>query len=279
MHLLFRGESMPYRHAHWCIAALFIGTLIAFWPGYIAEIGKAPLALHIHGLTASSWMLLLAARSWTIHHGGRTVHRQLGLATFVVAPLFALGNLGVIQSMAIETAAGDPFYALWGVPLSGYDGAAALGFIVLVGLGMRHRRSVHLHAAYMLGTILMLVGPVSSRLINAFIPGFIVDGPQHFDLFARGIHAGTLISLAIVVGLYLTNRRAARPLAVTAAFIAGQSILFETLPRMAGADAAFATFGAMPHIVVGVSGAAVCVAVLWLGWTAGSGLNRSIAPA
>lgn len=270
---------MPYRHAHWWIAALFAGTLLAFWPGYFSRIGGAPVALHIHGATASLWMLLLAAQSWFIHNGGRTLHRKLGLATFVVAPLFALGSLGVIQSMAIGTASGDPFYALWGVPLSGYDGISAIGFVVLVALGVRHRRSVHLHAAYMLATMMMLVGPVTSRLINAFVPGFIVDGPQNFGLFARGIHAGNLLTLILIGTLYLTHRRAGQPWAIAAAFVAGTSIMFEAWPRMPSANAAFTAFAALPPTLVGLFGLAVCATALWLGWSAGSISRRTTAPA
>jgi len=33
---------MPYRRAHWVVAALTAATFLAFWPNYLPKIGSAP---------------------------------------------------------------------------------------------------------------------------------------------------------------------------------------------------------------------------------------------
>ncbi|MFC5798106.1 hypothetical protein [Sphingopyxis terrae] len=68
-------------------------TLLAFWPGYFSRLGTAKIAWHIHAVTATAWMLLLAAQSWSIDRGERARHRSLGLAIFILVPMFMVGAL------------------------------------------------------------------------------------------------------------------------------------------------------------------------------------------
>ena len=80
---------MPYRYAPAFIVAMIAATIFAFWRSYFGILSTAPLGFHAHGITASLWMLLLLAQSWTPHRGQMAVHRAMGRATFVVLPLFA----------------------------------------------------------------------------------------------------------------------------------------------------------------------------------------------
>ncbi|WP_447406154.1 hypothetical protein, partial [Clostridium perfringens] len=80
---------MPYRHAYRWLLGLFPLIALAFWPGYLGQLAQAPFALHAHGLTATAWLMLLTAQSWSIHARRAAWHRAAGLATFAVVPLFA----------------------------------------------------------------------------------------------------------------------------------------------------------------------------------------------
>lgn len=113
-----KASGLPYRHAwRWCLALIGL-TIIAFWPGYLSRIGGEKVTSHFHAITATAWMLLLAAQSRSIDRGERARHRSLGLAIFALVPLFFAGGAGVEHSMAVATGSGhDPFYNIWGPSL------------------------------------------------------------------------------------------------------------------------------------------------------------------
>ena len=96
---------MPYRHAHFYLLLLFPLAALAFWPNYFSIVRSAPFALHAHGVTAASWIALLAFQSWSIHRRRNALHRATGLAGLALFPFFVAGGLLVIQTMAAKVAA------------------------------------------------------------------------------------------------------------------------------------------------------------------------------
>ena len=182
-------------------------------------------------------MLLLAAQSWSIDRGDRARHRSLGLAIFALVPLFFAGGAGVEHSMAVATGSGqDPFYNIWGPSLGAYDLVASLGFVAFTAMALRDRRRVARHAAWLLATPLLLVGPVLSRVYPRFIPGLAMHGPQDFGLFRWGIHLGGLTAIAIALWLWSRHRRDGRPWLAVAAINLVQLFLFETLGFIPGVE-------------------------------------------
>ena len=71
--------AMPYRFAHWLILMLIVLTVPAFWRSYLSDLSSSRIELHVHGVTASIWMALLAIQSWSIHNRHRRLHRALGV--------------------------------------------------------------------------------------------------------------------------------------------------------------------------------------------------------
>ena len=94
---------MPYRFAHWLILMLIVLTVPAFWRSYLSDLSSSRIELHVHGVTASIWMALLAIQSWSIHNRHRRLHRTLGKASFVLFPFFLVGF--VKEHKAAPTAA------------------------------------------------------------------------------------------------------------------------------------------------------------------------------
>jgi hypothetical protein len=268
------GGRMPYRHAWLFVATLIAATAFAFWHSYFAILARAPLGFHIHGVTASLWMLLLLVQSWTAHHARVATHRAVGRATFVAAPLFAAGSMAVLHSMAAGTAGGDPFYDLWGARLAWIDWLALLAVLYAVAMALHHRRNVRLHAGYMLSTALPLVSPVFGRVINQTVPGLIVSGPQDFPIFGMGAQLGNVPAAIIALWLWRRDPRFGRPWAIALAVIVAQTIGFETWAAGARWRGLFTTLGTQPLpalLAFGLAGGAVTV---WWGWTAPTGKPR-----
>lgn len=258
---------MPYRRAWLGIVALIAATIFAFWRSYFAEFSAAPAGFHIHGLTASLWMLLLLGQSWTPHHRMITAHRLAGRTTFVAVPLFAAGSMAVVHSMAASTIGGDRFYALWGARLAFIDALAFIAVLYAAGMALRHRRNVKLHAGFMLSTALPLVSPVFGRVFNQTVPGLVIDGPQDFPLFGWSVQLANLLAGIVALWLWRRNPGAGRPWAVALAIIVVQIVGFETLAVGGLWDRVFRALGAQPLALLMLAGSIAGVAAVLIGWT------------
>jgi hypothetical protein len=270
---------MPYRHAHWWLLALFPLTALAFWPNYFSDLRGAPVAFHVHGITASLWIGLLAFQSWSIHQRRNALHRTLGVASFGLFPLFMVGGLLVIQTMSVKTAAGlDPFMAEYGPRLALIDIVSTVGIFYLFYMALKCRRKVHPHARYMLGTVFFLISPILGRLLPA-LPPLAIEGPQHLHRFGYSVHIGNAVAFGFLVALCLRAPKHARPLAVVAGLIALQSVLFETVGRTALWQSIFPRIGDLPTSLIVSIGLAAGAAVTWAGWASGTPVRRPAAAA
>ena len=260
---------MPYRNAWIYCLAMIAMTVLAFWPGYFSRLGTAKIAWHIHAITATAWMLLLAAQSWSIDRGKRARHRSLGLGVFLLVPLFMVGAAGVEHSMAIATASGrDPFYKLWGPALGFVDLIGAAAFLLFATMALKERRNVARHAAWLLATPLLLIPPALARVYNAHLPGLIIHGPQDFPLFRWSVHLGGLTGVGIGLWIWSRNRRHGQPWLIVAAVILLQSLAFETIGSSALWKAAFEAFADVSPPGHAAGAAVVAAMALWWGWRA-----------
>jgi hypothetical protein len=270
---------MPYRHAHWYLLLLFPLTGLAFWPGYFGKLASSPYAFHVHGVTASLWIVLLAFQSWSIHRRRNALHRSGGLASLALFPLFIAGGLLVIQTMAVKFAAGnDPFYALFGARLGAVDAISSAAMPFLFYLALKERRKVHLHARYMLAPVLFLLPPILSRLMPA-LPPLAIAGPADFHRFGYGVHLADALAVGVAAVLYLRAPKWGRPFLIVGLLVVAQSLVFETLGRTGLWERLFAAIGTVPAAVVATLGLGMGAAAAWAGWAAGRTPPRPLAAA
>jgi hypothetical protein len=270
---------MPYRHAHWFLLLLFPLTGLAFWPNYFSKFSASPYAFHVHGIAASLWILLLAFQSWTIYSRRDAVHRAAGWANLVLFPLFLVGGLLVLQTMAARFGAQDgPFYSLFGARLGMLDTVSSIARPFLFYMAIRWRRKVHLHARYMLAPVLFLLPPILSRLMP-ILPPFAITGPDNFYRFGYGVHAADAIAVALAAFLYWKAPRHGRPFAIVGGLILLHSLLFETLGRSESWEALYASLAHVPTALVASLGLAVGTLAGAAGWIGGQPPARRTAEA
>lgn len=256
---------MPYPRAYLYLLGLVPLVGLAFWPRYFARMDETPWAIHVHGVTAMLWVLMLISQSWAIHGNRRALHRATGRISFVLVPAFIAGGLLVLQSMSQRTFGGHPFYAVFGAGLGALDLLAVLFFAGFYCAALRNRRRVQLHARYMLATVFLLATPIASRLFNFYVPGLRVEGPEDMHLFVVGVHLGNGIALAIALGLYLKARRHGLPFLLTGLFLVLSSLSFQWLAAGAPWQAVFRGIGQMHAASLVGLGLLLGVLVLWLG--------------
>ena len=198
---------MPYRHAHWYLLALFPFAGLAFWQSYLSQLRASPAEFHIHGITATLWLILLVVQSWTMHVNQRALHRTVGTASLILFPLFLMGGAGIFFGMADRYVAGVPFHRLFAPKLAWFDFVAVAGFAYFYFEALRQRRKVHPHSGYMLATVMFLLPPIFGRL-SAIPLG--VAGPEDLPKLDTGFQAANVLIAA--AGFYIAYRRAAEVL-------------------------------------------------------------------
>ena len=264
---------MPYRHAHWFVLGLFPLVGLAFWPGYLSIIAKAPPQLHAHGITATCWLVLLVAQSWTIHHGQRPLHRTLGLAGLVIFPLFLAAGAGIFVGMAQRYVAHlSPFYVVYAPRLAGIDAVAVPGFAWFFFQAMRRRRNVGLHAGYLLATTIFLLPPILGRLAPG-LPPLTPHGPADFWKLGAGFQLANAIAAGFALAVGLKAGKAGSPFLQAAAITVLGAVLFQFVGPTPWWGAAYAQVAALPEMPMDLAAGLIGAGIAWAGWQAGKAPN------
>ena len=271
---------MPYRQAHYFVGFVLLVIMGGFWASYFSRVGGTmPLAFHVHAATSISWLLLLIAQHVAIHRRANALHRQMGLASFVLFPLLILGFTMIINvSAARYVAAENPFIVHNG-PAFGIGMAVAIAaYLTLFYQALKTRRNVRLHAGYMLATPMILFESPFSRLMDAMFPWMNVIGSEGVHAVQDTIVISDAIMIAFAMALYFRDRKHGAPWLVAAAFMALQAVTMWFAPFIPAMGTLFRAYAAIPPALTVVAGTALGAAAAWLGWRAGMPLGKTPRP-
>jgi hypothetical protein len=264
---------MPFRHAHWWVLAAFPLAFLAFWPNYLSVLGDSPWSYHLHGVTASMWLILLAIQSWSIQHGHRQFHKTNGLVSFALFPLFMAGGATIFLGMAERFAAGSPFHALYAPRLAWLDFVSVVGMAWFYFQALRYRRFVGKHSSYLLATAIFLLPPILGRL--APLPmGLDPTAPDFFQHLHNGFHLGNIATAAIAFIIAWRAGRNGRPFAVAGILVLLSTVLFELVGGSPTWWAIYPHFAVLPAAPLALAAGLFGAAVGWAGWRAGSRPGR-----
>lgn len=260
---------MPYRHAHWYLLALFPLVGLAFWPTYFAIFLTSPAALHAHAAVGTLWITILAIQSWLIHHGQRNVHRQTGIASLTIFPLFVAASAAVVVLMAQEFVGRlSPVSVTYGPRLGLGSAGLVIGFVYCYWQGLRQRRKVHPHSRYMLATVLFLLSPIFVRLCR-YVPLLSIQGPQDFWKLALNIQLANILVAAFAFILAWRAGKHGRPFAEAGAVILANDILLQTVGVTPSWDRLFAHLGSVPMPFAALAGGVAGTMIAYTGWSVG----------
>jgi hypothetical protein len=257
---------MPYRHAHWYLAAVLAFAGLAFWPQYLSKFSTAPAQMHMHGITATLWVVMLIAQSWTIHHDSRSTHRTMGMLSLVLFPLFLAGGSTIFIGMAQRYVEASPFHVMYAPRLAWLDFVGVGGVAYLYYQALRKRRKVHLHSRYMLATVLFLMPPIFGRLMA--IP-LGVRGPEDFDKLGTGFQLANGLAAAIAFWLAYRSGKHGRPFVVAGILTIVAAVLFEIIGRMPAWVSLFARAAELPMAPFALTAGIAGVGIAYAGWIAG----------
>jgi len=163
-----------------------------------------PLSLHIHGVIATTWMLVYLAQSILIERNLARIHRRLGIFGAVVAIL--LSTSAIFIGIEIANSHGGTPEALNRLAV---QFVVALTFLLLACLGIWFRRNRESHKRLMLMATIQAATPAIGRfpIPDPFLlPGavsiivLLLASVILFDLKTlRRIHIATIFGVAVVV--------------------------------------------------------------------------------
>lgn len=260
---------MPFRRAHWYLLGLFLLAILAFWPAYLSKFTTSSYEFHAHGITASLWMLLLAAQSWTAGRADRSIHRKLGLVSLVLFPMFLAGGVGIFLGMA-QRFVGDasPFYGLFAPRLAWLDFVAVGGMAYFFFQALRLRRKVHPHSRYMLATVFFLIPPIIGRLMP-ILPPITPAGPHELWKLGIGFQLANALTAALAFWLAVRSGKHGRPFHEAAAFTLVGALLFQFVGGTAIWRSTFAMAADLPAAPLMISVAIAGGFLSYAGWVAG----------
>ena len=257
---------MPYRHAHWYLLALFPLAGLAFWQSYLSQFTSAPAEFHMHGITATLWLILLVVQSWTLGSDQRALHRTVGTASMVLFPLFLMGGTGIFFGMAERFVQGSPFHVLYAPKLAWFDFVGVAGFAYFYFEALRQRRKVHPHSGYMLATVIFLLPPIFGRLSG--IP-LGVTGPADFPKLDTGFQAATVLVAALAFFIGYRRGKHGRPWVLAGVLTLAMLIPYVAIGDMPAWKQFYATLADWPTMPFTLAAATAGVIIAYAGWVAG----------
>jgi hypothetical protein len=271
---------MPYPKAHYYVAVVMAVIIAGFWPSYFAVWGNVPWQFHAHGVAASVWVLMVAAQSWTAHHRQLPLHRAIGKASLLLFP-FLIGGLTAIIDVTAKgfVAGGDPVRPMFGASFLIGMAIAIAAYVTVYYRALKYRRKVWVHSGYMLTTPLILFESPFGRILNGFMPGLTIRGPDDLHLIMDGILWSMALELVVVVVIWLNYRERAKPFLLAAGFIAAQMLTMGLMSDSQLLKSLLAILGNLPSGAIVGTGFAIGVLTSCAGWIAGKRSPMTAAPA
>ena len=261
---------MPYRHAPYYVLVCIAVIVAGFWPSYFAAWDSVPWQFHAHGVAASIWVLMVLAQSILVHKEQLPLHRVVGKSSLILFP-FLIGGLAAIIDLT-----GKGYVSGDGMTRQMFGGQFLIGlalaiaaYVVLYYRALKYRRKVWLHSGYMLATPLILFESPFSRLMNGFVPGLTIRGPEDFGRIITSIEWAMAVELAIIAVLWFRFRDRANPFLVAGGFIVAQMLTMGLMTDNAVLERLLVVIGNAPSAAVVLAGFALGAATSWAGWNAG----------
>ena len=94
-----RLDDALYRNSSRFFVAFLVFVVWAFWPSYFARLFEQPnVRFHAHGVALTLWCAMLVVQAQLVKTNRRRLHKQLGKASYVLAPALQQCTAQIPQS-------------------------------------------------------------------------------------------------------------------------------------------------------------------------------------
>ena len=212
---------------------MLIIVFVGFAPSYyLAGVTRAPLpslAIHVHAVVFSCWILLLIAQTSLTATGRVDIHRRLGLAGFILAgSMLIVGAWAATDQLARGSHVRDPL-AFYIFPL-----ANVVAFAVLIVFAYRARFDPAAHKR--------LIIVASTALMTAPIARWHLHGFLHTRAFGVSATTAERLSYIFILLLIAYDLCATRRVHRATVWGAGFLIVFQQLALYFGKTSVWHAF-------------------------------------
>jgi hypothetical protein len=185
-------------------------TVWAFWPTYFSRLFEQPTFLHhAHGIALALWLVMLVTQAQLIRTQRRSLHRQLGKLSYVLAPAVVLLT-GAFVHQRMAPLAGFPELPAPALHSLALMLLSLVAFALFYGFAIAKRRDPQTHARWMVCTVFPMFTPVTDRLIAFNAPSLAAWLPRiegNPVLPVAGFALADLILVALSWWDWHANRR------------------------------------------------------------------------
>jgi hypothetical protein len=128
----------------------------------------------------------------------------------------------------------------------------------------------------MLTTPLILFESPFGRILNVYMPGLIIAGPNDLGLIMTAILWSMALELVAVALIWLRYREKAAPFLVAGGFIVAQMVTMGWMGDVPVLKSLLAALGQVPSLAVWGAGFAIGALTSWAGWKAGQRTPRQV---
>jgi hypothetical protein len=154
-----------YGNAYFFLAISLVIIAVGFSESYFGKLDEMAFPYHLHGISASLWMILLVCQPYLYKIGKIKLHRKLGWVSLILVPLIVLGGVMMIKSM-IHGQANYPPDTVY--KLAYIDVLTLASFIGIYSLAIYYRKQLKLHARLMVITVFGPLNPALTRVFFVF---------------------------------------------------------------------------------------------------------------
>lgn len=212
-----------YRNLHlWFLIPFAIGIL-GFMRTYWFQFAEVPWRQHVHGLSATLWMLALVLQPFLITRLKAQAHRVYGMIALFLAGGVVFSALAAIPHNLLAVDRPDSYR--YGLSL--IDLILLAGFSAAVIMAVVQAKSMHDHARWIISTVFWAILPGLSRIVGFFL---VVGLNMPFSL-PQGLAVTGIVSCLVLFYLMYRDRRA-HPAYVAAIFGSLSFLLSEQFAAM-----------------------------------------------
>ena len=214
------------------MAVMQLGIFHDYW----GDLTENAWAVHVHYWTASLWYLFLILQPYYAAQRQFDRHRTNGIIGFFLAGGVALTALSALHrdianadhSAQLPQQFG-PFEPWFFYGIATVEFVMMSAFIVAVIQAIRHRRSLHDHAWWLISTVFIIMMPSLGR--GLAVPGAILIGPTYLGMIVFPIYGSTLLTLGLLFWAAKRYGRFNHPATWLALGVNLFNLLFEPLGR------------------------------------------------
>lgn len=198
-----------WRHPWPIFAAALALAVVGFWPSFFAMLPDTPLPHHVHGWSATAWMILPLVQYVLIRSGRRRLHRLVGYVSLGLAAIVATSGVYVVRMMAY---ANITTFRLASVKFVWLDltGIALFCVYVAFAISAARQRDIRLHVTTLAASAFI---PLEAALERVFVNLFPSIAPD----FDAALYAALIfleVSCAVIVWFEWRSGRVRWPMPV-----------------------------------------------------------------